>query len=109
MSNVHEQLLQCLRSKADLRSIHDVFNLEGSLKDARAWVVANAASDEFGRTMLAGIPETIRPVLHHLWEMWRRRDWQSNRRAIKHLRHVVWAMAQMEKAFRQCAEAMNCA
>ena len=103
-TDICEQLLESLRSGAEVARIGDVLRI-GSLCDARAWIIAQAQSDAFGDVLLASVPDAMKPSVRHLWDAWRRCRWPGKRMAVKRLRHVIRATTQMASAFRQCLEA----
>jgi hypothetical protein len=103
--SMHEQLLESLRSGAEVAVIGDALQVDGSLSDARAWIIAQAQSDAFGDALLASVPDALKPSVRRLWDAWRRCRWPGKRMAIKRLRHVIRATTQIVLAFRQCLEA----
>ena len=103
--SMQEQLLERLRSGAEVAVIGDTLQVGGSLGDVRAWIIAQAQSDAFADALLAGVPDALKPSVRHLWDAWRRCRWPGKRMAIKRLRHVIRATTQIALAFRQCLEA----
>ena len=103
--STQEQLLERLRSGAEVAVIGDTLQVCDSLGDVRAWIIAQAQSDAFADALLAGVPDALQPSVRHLWDAWRCCRWPGKRMAIKRLRHVIRATTQITLAFRQCLEA----
>ena len=106
-TGTHERLLQSLKSGTEVAVMADSFGIDGSLGDARDWVITQAQADGFGDVLAESMPDALKPPVRQLWEAWRRRNWPGKRIAIKRLRHVIRAATRMAATFRQCLEEVN--
>jgi len=102
--NQLQDLLRCLRTGGDIHLIRETFDMSASVASTRAWVVDTAAEPAFRDELVGGVPEPLVPIATLLWQRWRAGADGSRRTAIKRLRRVVRAVAQMNSILQTCLE-----